>query len=173
MYTKISANMMLLGLLSSPEMVSAAETESFARCEFNKDSFFPSDIKGTLLIAHYQGRDIYISGNVTNMKSRSEHFLSVTTNSFKPSWWGCSGEVGPFWEPYAASENYNHLRAVIADKKGDMMDYEHRDSLTTMYGENSIIGRSLSIHLEWEKSSYKVACCNIELIDKSVYLDMW
>ena len=146
MFTKASASMMLLGLLSPG---ANAETESFARCEFNKGSRFASDIFGTLLIAHYKGRDIYIAGNVTNMKNNSEHFLSVTEKSFTSSWWGCNSVVGDYWEPYPASENYNHLRAVIADGKGDMWNYEHRDKLTTMYDENSIIGRSISIHGDW------------------------
>ena len=67
MFTKTTAaSMMLLGLLSPG--ASAETTETFAKCEFNKGSRFVSDIFGTLLIAHYQGRDIYIAGNVTNMK---------------------------------------------------------------------------------------------------------
>ena len=50
MLTKTIASLMLLGILSPG---ANAETESFARCEFNKGSRFASDILGTLLIAHY------------------------------------------------------------------------------------------------------------------------
>ena len=124
------------------------------------------------MIAHYEGSDIYIVGNINNLEPGSEHYLSVAKWDLYLDFSSCDLALGNYyWEPYRSSDGpYNHLRAVIADENGQMLDYEHRDSLTTMFDSNSIIRRSIALHEDWRKDSSKLACCEIEIIDKSVYM---
>ena len=144
MYTKITtASMMLLGLIN----LACARREVFARCELKKGYGQSGTISGKLLIAHYEGSEIYIVGNINNLEPGSEHYLSVGRSPMSSQFYSCDGATGSFWEPYSSTEApYNHLRAVIADSNGQMLDYEHRDCHTTMFDSNAIIGRSIALH---------------------------
>jgi len=42
-----------------------------------------------------------------------------------------------------------------------------------MFGDHTIYARSISIRSDWQRNSNKLACCNIEMIDKATYMGEW
>ena len=63
---------------------------------------------------------------------------------------------------------------VKADSTGRDKDWFARDSHTTMFGQNSILNRSLSIHADSSPTSAKIACCNIvQYASRDDYLKLW
>ena len=162
MLTKITATMLM-----ALNMANADRNASYARCSFGTEN----NPTGKFLIAHYEDSNIYITGNFHNLTANSEHYVSITENAGQYP--GYCYNTGNDYDPFGTNAPYNHLRPILTDAFGKNQDYESRDSQTTMFGDHTIYARSISIRSDWQRNSNKLACCNIEMIDKATYMGEW
>jgi len=119
-----------------------------------------------------------VEGYFYSMQDNAEHAISVTTDRHSSTFSSCENDVtgtGSIYDPWSDSTTtYSGLRTLVADGSGRNKDYYSRDAHTTLFGPNSILNRSISVHATTDPRSEKVACCNIEQYDsKEDFLALW
>ena len=86
--------------------------------------------------------------------------LAITTNAYDDDADNCNNN-GAVFNPFTQEEGtrpYNNLRDIEFGEDG-LGIYRHRDNKTTLFGENSIAGRSMSLYESDEQSGNIDACC--------------
>lgn len=122
----------------------------------------PNSVSGMFLFEQW-GEDarIKVLGRVDlGADGEDVRALAVTENSYDGLDCGLNGDI---FNPFTPEEDYESLRDMVFGADG-VGYYEHRDCKTTLFGDNSIIGRSVSMFEMEEQAGFIDACCTIESI---------
>ena len=134
----------------------------------------PNSVSGLFLFECSEDKQLKVKGRVDLGYAEGEQAegdlraLAITTRAYDGLDCGLNGDIyNPFTEADPAAM-YDSLRDIVFGADG-VGYYEHRDGLTTLYGDNSVIGRSISLYEMDEQAGFIDACCTIEAISSRQY----
>ena len=98
--------------------------------------------------------------------------MAVTENAFDGVDCDNNGEI---YNPFEAE--YLNLKPARFGSNGNACYRHKEDTQTTLWGENSVIGKSVSLYEENVQEGWIQACCNIEELSREQYIEamdqMW
>ena len=116
----------------------------YACCMLEGNPADPNSVSGMFLFEQFsEDARIKVLGRVDLGAAGEEaRALAVTENSYDGLDCGLNGDI---FNPFTPEEDYESLRDMVFGADG-VGYYEHRDCHTTLFGDNSIIGRSVSMY---------------------------
>ena len=141
------------------------------------------DVSGLIAFKEEKKGDLEITAVVEGLKSNFFHGFHI--HAFGDISGGCGSTTGHFnpkevdhgeWSNSKKERHHGDLRGLLTDENG-RADYEYTDALASLYGKDSIVGRSLVIHdgndnfglpgddtsLANGRAGARMACCVIGL----------
>ena len=147
-----------------------ADDRLFAKCELTGNPADPSSISGLFLLDQADADSmIKVKGRVDlGAENEDTRALAITENAF--DMYDCDNN-GDIFNPFTAADatvSYDSLRDILFAADG-IGYYEHRDKLTTLFDDDSVLGRSISLYEMEDQSGFIEACCTITEITRQEY----